>query len=564
MDTHALWIAASVGIACLLAGFGLSRTAGGSLKSSVSAPFLLAAVLLPLAVFLVTLPSHGRLFAPGHDLGNGALLGGLGALLAANAVAPLWKQGKDPLSSTAKTACVAASLGAAVVAICAEATLKHDTDYIAMLAVAVGWILVSALLLMGVHRAEASKPAEWSVYLVVPTAYCATASAAIVLAGLRSSAHQMHNGTLSAASVLLLFAAAVPVSLLVSALFRLLISGKGAAARWMVRAQYASGIVAFVAAVRYADRYAPALSHDSVHESRGLEHLFAAATSGSHLLQASIVGITATLLCSWLSPSASSGTDAASQDGGKSTLALMAVLASSLLAYQLLAGFGVTLAALAGFLPLGLLLVNSGDGQTITRSVQAPVAIACAATGMGLYRLFFSLYDGNFPLSPYTDQYAVFGLTAGIALPLVLSQIGYGSARSSSNSASGLSLICAGLVSVLVPCALLVLWGNRCTIAFIAASSISSALLLALRSGGVQPDNGLMQSACTLFGSLAIPVFMCEWAHYALSNPLYTRESKEHFAIGLAIILAVVILLQAVIRAVNEARSATEQGAAIK
>src|SRR5579871_5152848 len=84
MERSLLWFVFAIGWACWLSGFLLTRrrrlgTAG--VEGALPRPYLATAIGLPLLIFLATLPSQPPLFAPGHDLGNGFLLGGIGALL---------------------------------------------------------------------------------------------------------------------------------------------------------------------------------------------------------------------------------------------------------------------------------------------------------------------------------------------------------------------------------------------------------------------------------------------------------------------------------------------------
>ena len=505
--------------------------------------------------------STGKVFAPGHDLGIGLLIGGIGAMLAVKSILPMVSGGEDALSTSGRSACVAGSLGSACVALCLETALRHDTYYIAILAVAVGWIGVTAILLAGIALSDSVKPNYWPVMLIVPAGYCTTLCTALALASIRMGAiHPVAAASISLQVLVLLIASAAPISLLIAALFRGLAAGK-AIDRLASPIYFVAGVVAFIASVRTIDRYSLGLTRDSARESQGLEHLFVTLSGGSHLLQAVAVGVLGISLCAWLSSSSDMGSRTKPSDGGRNAFSLIAILASSLLAYQLLTGLGVALAALAGFLPVALLLISRNhNGSKAKLSPETLAALACAATGMALYRLFFSLYDGSFPLSPYTDQYAVFGLAAGIALPVGLSQMGYSYRSSSPTWRVAFGLVCAGIGSIVVPAALMALWGNRCSIAFITSAAISSALLSALNSARSEQESGVMRAGCILFGSLAIPVFMCEWGHYALANTLDTRVSKEHFALAIGAVIAVIIVLQAIVQSVSGARTSAEEG----
>src|SRR3982750_1353750 len=86
MERNLLLLSFALGAVVWLCGYLSSGSwpRAGSTPPNTTLPrfWIIAALALPILVFLLTLPSAGTLFAPGHGLGVGFLIGGLAGLLA--------------------------------------------------------------------------------------------------------------------------------------------------------------------------------------------------------------------------------------------------------------------------------------------------------------------------------------------------------------------------------------------------------------------------------------------------------------------------------------------------
>ncbi len=568
MDTHALIIAASGGFGCMLAGFALSRRSTLPAKLPADRSFVLAAILLPVLLFLVTFPVHGKIFAPGHDLGNGILIGALGALLAAKITAPMWGTPENGQSILTRSAILSGALGVAVLSLCGASILHFDTFYVVVLGTAIGWIVSASLLFMAIYRqSDGHTSSNWPIWLLIPAGFVSAVAAGMVLGSMRTANTHVHAGLQLPQITGLLLAVSVPFVILVGALLSVLVGLKGSSARLSPVIQGVGALAALFGSTKYIDKFS-GLARDSVTDVHGLEKAFASLTGGSHLIQTVLLGVVSTLLCTFLCSQSSQGQNRDHVAVGRSAFALITVLTSSLLAFQLLSGFGVAAAAISGFVTLGTVLVLLPQLSNKWKiSISTIAAMLFAIIGMSLYRLFFSLYDGNFPLSPYTDQYAVFGLGVGIALPVGISNMAISLPKASHAWAAYFRLVCAAICAIAVPASLLILWGNRCSIAFLTSASLSAALMSCISLQADDEASVIRRSAVALVGSVAIPLFVCEWAHYAIDSGFVTRESKEHFALIIGSGLAIVIVILAVVKACGEpaeTEQSSQQGTVAK
>ncbi len=152
MERSLVWSALSIGIVCWLAAFAFTRTKRFGLAgigAALPPAFLAIAAGLPVLVFIITLPIHGKYFAPGHDLGNGFLLGAAGALLSTMLLIQNLLAGAGERSHVRSAAATACPFGLAVSCTAAPLLLHCDTLYIALLGVAIGWLATTGILLLG-------------------------------------------------------------------------------------------------------------------------------------------------------------------------------------------------------------------------------------------------------------------------------------------------------------------------------------------------------------------------------------------------------------------------------
>src|SRR5437879_843541 len=86
MERNLLLLSFALGGVVWLCGFLTSATwprAGSGSSAALPLFWIVTALILPIVVFLATLPSSPPFFAAGHGLGVGFLIGGVAGLLAA-------------------------------------------------------------------------------------------------------------------------------------------------------------------------------------------------------------------------------------------------------------------------------------------------------------------------------------------------------------------------------------------------------------------------------------------------------------------------------------------------
>src|SRR5579871_5976265 len=152
MERSLLWSAFAIGWAGWLYGLFVTRPRRNdapSLTSGFPRPYLIAAIALPILVFLITLPQRPP-FAAGHGLGSGFLLGGYGALLAgwvmARALVSLDSAPDSALQAPRAAAAVASPHALSLVAVTIPLLWLHSALPDALLGVAIGWFCVTMVL----------------------------------------------------------------------------------------------------------------------------------------------------------------------------------------------------------------------------------------------------------------------------------------------------------------------------------------------------------------------------------------------------------------------------------
>ena len=560
MERSLVWSALAIGLTCWLVAFSRTRTKRfglAGIDAALPPAFLYVAAGLPVLLFIVTLPSHGRIFAPGHDLGNGFLLGALGAILSG---VPLIQNMMADAGERSHLR-TAGPLGLGIACASVVLLLPHDTLYVALLSVAIGWLATTGILLLGMAQGRRAKDAvrPEPVTLIAGASFVTLLCATIALGDFHGEVTFIKTSTsLSWGVLALASAASIPLFLLLSAVADLIfnpepdqrLKAKSSAAPALsetatLRAGVGRAVisVAGVAALgrMLSNRVVDSSVDDSPASPGRMAHLINVVIGPSRLFHVLSIGLLAGLLVWWINAAVQKReeTDESSHSihpWQNSALGVLVLLAGTMAAFQMLSGFGVGLMLLGMFPAVGLALLaaneaNANRDADISRNEGAMRIVQLASMGaiLALFRVYTTVNDALFPHSPYTDQYAAFGFVAGAVLPLFLA--GYlfpkpvNSSDSTNTATTLVRLFVSGALILAIPSLLLVLWGQKCIMAFLIASAISAAGIgLTSKSDSLATDIRKLFPAIYAIG---LSLALCEWSHYLLDMEDWTRIQKE-------------------------------------
>ena len=161
MERTILWSVMVLGWVSWLYG-GLITHSGRAGKmpilERIPRSYLGIAFALPILVWLVTLPGKAPYFAEGHGLGNGFLLGALGALLSGGvllrATSPLASHLDTRLQSLSATAALTSPFALALALVPIPLLWMRSTLADSLMGIAIGWLALSTLLLFGNGESE--------------------------------------------------------------------------------------------------------------------------------------------------------------------------------------------------------------------------------------------------------------------------------------------------------------------------------------------------------------------------------------------------------------------------
>jgi len=496
VDRSVLLVVSGLGAAGWLCAFLLSRATGdrGQRGVGVRTPFLLAAVLLPavtaLGIRLAQAPAASA-------WGLGVLLGAAGALLGAwPAVSPR-RRSSTLLGEAAR---IAAPRCLALVAV-AFPLLWTDTAPVEVLvALPVGWAVASAALFAGLLDAAgqqdpgSSRTSQAALPLISGLGFAATLAATAALGTYRADAATPLGW--SAAAIAL--GAGVPFVLFLGVLTGDLL-GRGS-----LRGPLESG-------------WRVVLSGGVL---LGLADLVGQRVIVQPTLVALVgMGLTLALVLWWLGVDAdqsarpSGPTFSAQEISFASALAAAVVLGAFMVAFYLLAGYGVGVMLLAAWPVIDLAVLpalhRESAGEPIAPSREAMAVVRSLprfllfGVMLLLYRLFTTRFDGDLRGATLTDEFALFGFLVGAVLPALLAGF-FGRAASASAGWSIVRLVLVLSAAAAVPGLLLVLWGVRTVLALLAG--------LALATTGYQVTRGDAPGEASAGGDAAAPPDAPAWA----------------------------------------------------
>lgn len=554
MERSLLSIALAMGCGGWVCSLLLSRVrSNGMMGQNVRTlrPYLLTALALPLLGYLATLPSKTP-FAAGQGWGQGFLIGGWGAALAA--FVALCAVGEDDfdLNATRATSAIVApfSMGLAVTAL-PLLWIRHsllDT----LLGVAIGWLVVTFVVAQGVSVRDRGRLTAL-LPLAAGVGFVATLCAVASLGEMRSPialASTYH--TISWSALALALATGVPFTLLICGLPTPVL---GQAALKLPLA----GLVARLFGRLFHSEDARQIV------ARGLRVLFGAllliglgkllsvrVVRVPQLFTLTLLGIGGALLAWWVM--AGRLRQERENDAGVATgwqngaLAILVVLAGTMAAYPLqtasgvvLAGFGVGFLLIAAWLVVGLALVSALEPDSrgklpediALHTGSHLIRLALFGVILLLYRLFQSRYSDLARGISLSDQYALFGFLVGAMTPALLSGFLLRPVEAAPVSPAGqiVRLVLVGALTLVLPAFLLLLWGAKCALALLFGLALAIAITETGRKEagetGKSPLPSLALSALlpALF-SLAIALALSQWTQHVLAYALLSRAEK--------------------------------------
>lgn len=578
MERSLVWSALAIGFACWIVGFSLTRRqrfALAGIGGALAPAYLATAIGLPILLFIATLPSRGRFFAPGHDLGNGFLLGAVGALLSSVLVIQHMLAASAETSRLRSAAVVASPFGLGVACAATPLLVPHDTLSIALLGVAIGWLAITGILLLGlVHgpRAQQACAAE-PLCILAGACFVAMLSATIALGDFHGEVSFIKTTTsVSWAVLAVAAAAAIPLFVLLCAASDVIFNPDARVAlnpqavgpladTASIRARIGRaaivvvgvGIVGRLLANRVIDSGSES---DSAAAVGRMAHAISTLIGPSRLFHVLGLGIVVGLLVWWISSTAHNP----QQDETESepefnwrngALGILIALAGAMSAYQTLAGFGVglmligvwpavCLAILRAFEPTEAQGDSSQASARHTETARRMVQTAAMGTILALFRVYTTMNDGLFPHSPYTDQYAAFGFVAGGVLPLFLSGFVLAKSKRDGSYVALARLFVSGALILAIPSLVLLLWGQKCVMAFLIA--------LAITASGIGSTNTVTSFAAGIrrifpaIYAIGLALALCEWSHYVLDTEDWTRVQKERVLVQIGVAAILIVL----------------------
>lgn len=520
MENILLWVSVLLGLLVFVSAVLTRRELVGTPETPPDEPLLApalrnTALALPPLGMLLSLSTFAP-FSSGQGLGLGFLIGGVASILAA---LPLLRgrrmSGADLM---------AGPYGIAVTALALVVLFLRGGLLDTLFGVALGWFSVAFTLYLGL---SATARRESGMALAAGTGFAVALSAGTVVGALRSPG----AGSLShlAWDAAFLAFAAVGATLLYAASFLPRRATLGLPLAPLTIVVLGGAVGAYL----LADKVIAA------------PHFWQVALGG--LLLSPVAALVlqnanrrARLLDTTLPP------------GGLPLLAVLLALSGFLVAFQMLQAFGASVVTLALFLAFPASL-SSVPAEETEVSAEEPgmgmVSLLLFTTGLLLYRVFVARWTGELRGVTLTDQYALFGLIVGAALPALLSSVPL--RRTQNTGMAGLlTLAVSGVLALLAPASVILLFGPKCALALL----IGLALGAAQRFVGERNTTG--GSTPTYFPflfALAISLALCQWGGQMIPAVAdLTRATKVAWLAGLFAVLAVLLFASDRVQAAGE------------
>lgn len=495
MERSLLWFVLAAGAAGWCTAVALGLACRGR-RAGPGPAFVWLSLIAPLAAFALSNVDAAP-FSPGGGLGLGILLGGVAAAGALYGLVSLSLAGAGAHGAASA---VAGGLCAAAVAPALGLLWRWDASLDALAGAAAGWVAVAAVWLTGLATSTEAPSEEPALErrraavaaTLVAAGYGVTVAAAAMLATLRDTQAPPAGPGEWAAT-------ALAVSVIVPALVLVVALPSAALVRIRLRVPL-GGLVSAA-----ASRLFPSETSRRAAERGWRLALFAALAYGaatvlawqiapvSGLDEVVLLGLGAAVVCRWLAREEwSSEPDEASR-GYHAALGLLVVLGGLTASYYYHAGWAMAVALLAAWGVGALALCSAIESPVASSDQTAPAAasadafarLLCFGVPLVLYRVVSSRFEDQLRVPSFGDQFGVVGLLVGALLPGLLA--GHALAPGLGAIGALVRLPITGLLTVLVPALLLMVFGDRFTAALLVGLALGVAWspLRVARAGAV-------------------------------------------------------------------------------
>lgn len=521
MEHKMLWGTLAVGVAgwvCLLlltALKGNSPDTSPLPQAKTPSSFVWLSLALPILVWLATLPTHPP-FSAGQGWGRGFLLGGLVSFIS-SFVALHLDYSRDSGRRLALT-----SLFASLFVVCVPLLWMRSAVIEALLGASLGWCVISLVWLCGSHQQKSAAFTASSSLALLNGAAFVTALCSVAALGVYRDfiVPDIARGTHPA--VALVVAASIALALLFGVLLNEAQTSASASST-----RFSQIITALLCLV-------VPLGLGFVLATRVLDDIKVVYCLG-------IGGILGVL--SWLLRWDTSGQDVGVQRQTTTIppVAVIVTLCAFMLAYSFLQGFGVGLMLIAAWPASLLLWPSSTQDAESPLQIDVPQTVSLLATFLAVLlvsRVFATRFRADLRGINMVDQFALFGFLAGALAPTWLASLWFNGRNTDSHSVvSLLRLVGVGILTLLLPSAMLAIWGIKVVPAFFAGM----ALTLAGWGASATP------SAIALF-ALPLSLVITQWTIRFLPLAEASRSQRLHFllwGLGGSVILVVLVDLSA-------------------
>lgn len=574
MEQTMMWVALGIGLTgwiftLLLATARPRSTSRGVAafeeRPAVETPFLWVALLLPVAVWLLTLPTTPP-FSSGQGWGRGFLMGGLASAVTALVIFKAHsRQSSDYVQRCAATS----PLFASIVAACVPLLWMRNAVIDVLVGQALGWIVVSLLFLLGLKVAERDERGALLSTLLLNSAAFATTVCGVAALGVYRDfvVASVTRGTYPAVAMLL--AGVMALTLLFGALI-------GEVARTLRPSLTARQLASLTATSTVFLSLIFLLGSGALLSTKFLDDL--------NLTYVVAIGVGLGYLLWWLvwdgvaaKGEVEGGAMGAEVPTPASIAAMLVALCAFMLAYQIMQGFGVGLMLLVAW-PVSLLALptsaapETGESVASVRSVnryQTAQVLSLLLSFLAILlmsRLFEMRFRADLRGASLGDQFALFGFLCGAALPGLLASVWSSANESGATASRSLShffpvrmalprLLLLGVLTLFLPGAVLALWGAKVLPAFFAGLALAAVFITSQSRRVTAPHT----SAGALF-SLSIAVALTQWTHHFAPLAEASRSQRLQVLLwatgGLLVLLLILDYSSRLLAALNARKTA--------